>query len=267
MNMIHLKRVKQTNDNNTRFVFKNNLVKCCQRTVNRLVNISFIEKLAWPCEYQRRISKDKKKSHTDSTSSSSNWSYTYIYIFFIALHNTHTHILTQSLQFGKRKSHAIYWTREEEKNEFVPQQWYTTTKEYTYREERRIHARRQWHQQRDVGSSTIDSIEGASERTVFHTGMDSLNKRYITVFFHLTGRKISTVDESAVVDFNCGPICKIPHSSNWISSSLSNIISKISFVVRTFCRLDRSKHRTRTCRLHRTSLVSTHRHQQLFLSM
>ena len=115
MNMIHLKRVKQTNDNNTRFVFKNNLVKCCQRTVNRLVNISFIEKLAWPCEYQRRISKDKKKSHTDSTSSSSNWSYTYIYIFFIALHNTHTHILTQSLQFGKRKSHAIYWTREEKK--------------------------------------------------------------------------------------------------------------------------------------------------------
>jgi len=45
-----------------------------------------------------------------------------------------------------------------------------------------------------------------------------------------------------IVDFECVTIFSIPHSSNLISSSFSEIISNISLAVRIFCRLERSKY-------------------------
>lgn len=43
---------------------------------------------------------------------------------------------------------------------------------------------------------------------------------------------------STAVDFECVTACNIPHSSNLISSSFSDIISNISIGVLTFCLRD-----------------------------
>jgi hypothetical protein len=63
-----------------------------------------------------------------------------------------------------------------------------------------------------------------------------LEKKIIYLLRKIFSSKHTTTN----VDLECVTTFNIPHSSNLISSSSSDIISNISFATRIFCRLDKS---------------------------
>lgn len=69
-----------------------------------------------------------------------------------------------------------------------------------------------------------------------------LSTKKQTKFFNQRKKRMRAKFTITIVDFECVTIFSIPHSSNLISSSFSEIISNISLAVRIFCRLERSKY-------------------------